>query len=122
MSEVAGRMSIQVGRASLQKANGGFGILLGGVRACRRRKWLISAVACRHHAAEMASPARRRHGGRRSVDRLRELFVLVWLGSTHGVFDHRDHRAAGARCGPRRRGVLVRSHRAKLVTRAMMRP
>ena len=31
MSEVAGRMSIQVGAASLQKANGGFGILLGGV-------------------------------------------------------------------------------------------
>src|SRR6202165_622648 len=31
MSEVAGRMSIQVGAASLQKANGGFGLLLGGV-------------------------------------------------------------------------------------------
>src|SRR5919108_3921503 len=31
MSEVAGRMSIQVGAASLQKANGGFGVLLGGV-------------------------------------------------------------------------------------------
>ena len=31
MSEVAGRMSIQVGAASLQKANGGNGVLLGGV-------------------------------------------------------------------------------------------
>jgi alanine dehydrogenase len=31
MSEVAGRMSIQVGAASLQKANGGIGVLLGGV-------------------------------------------------------------------------------------------
>src|SRR6202000_1830819 len=31
MSEVAGRMSIQVGAASLQKANGGFRVLLGGV-------------------------------------------------------------------------------------------
>src|SRR6201984_2090979 len=31
MSEVAGRMSIQVGAASLQKAHGGFGVLLGGV-------------------------------------------------------------------------------------------
>src|ERR1700687_4511334 len=30
MSEVAGRMSIQVGAACLQKANGGFGVLLGG--------------------------------------------------------------------------------------------
>ncbi len=31
MSEVAGRMSIQVGATALQKANGGFGVLLGGV-------------------------------------------------------------------------------------------
>src|ERR1700722_19226748 len=31
MSEVAGRMSVQVGANSLQKANGGFGVLLGGV-------------------------------------------------------------------------------------------
>ncbi len=31
MSEVAGRMSVQVGAANLQKASGGLGILLGGV-------------------------------------------------------------------------------------------
>ncbi len=31
MSEVAGRMSVQVGAASLQKANGGSGVLLGGI-------------------------------------------------------------------------------------------
>lgn len=31
MSEVAGRMSVQVGAACLQKANGGIGVLLGGV-------------------------------------------------------------------------------------------
>ncbi|MCP4004737.1 MAG: alanine dehydrogenase [bacterium] len=31
MSEVAGRMSVQVGAACLQKANGGRGVLLGGV-------------------------------------------------------------------------------------------
>jgi alanine dehydrogenase len=31
MSEVAGRMSIQVGAVALQKANGGSGVLLGGV-------------------------------------------------------------------------------------------
>lgn len=31
MSEVAGRMSVQVGAASLEKVNGGAGILLGGV-------------------------------------------------------------------------------------------
>jgi alanine dehydrogenase len=31
MSEVAGRMSVQVGAGCLQKANGGFGVLLGSV-------------------------------------------------------------------------------------------
>jgi alanine dehydrogenase len=31
MSEVAGRMSVQVGATMLQKANGGLGVLLGGV-------------------------------------------------------------------------------------------
>jgi alanine dehydrogenase len=31
MSEVAGRMAIQVGAVALQKANGGLGVLLGGV-------------------------------------------------------------------------------------------
>jgi alanine dehydrogenase len=31
MSEVAGRLSVQVGATSLQKANGGSGVLLGGV-------------------------------------------------------------------------------------------
>ena len=36
MSEVAGRMSVQVGAASLQKANGGLGVLLGGVPGVAR--------------------------------------------------------------------------------------
>jgi alanine dehydrogenase len=41
MSEVAGRMSIQVGAASLQKANGGFGVLLGGVPGVPPAKVII---------------------------------------------------------------------------------
>src|SRR5229473_3069003 len=55
MSEVAGRMSIQVGAASLQKANGGFGILLGGVPGVQPAKVVIlgGGVAGKH-AAEMA--------------------------------------------------------------------
>ena len=36
MSEIAGRMSVQVGAASLQKENGGKGVLLGGVPGTRR--------------------------------------------------------------------------------------
>ena len=36
MSEIAGKMSIQVGAAALEKAHGGKGILLGGVPGVRR--------------------------------------------------------------------------------------
>lgn len=41
MSEVAGKMSIQVGAASLEKAKGGKGILLGGVPGVRNAKVTI---------------------------------------------------------------------------------
>src|SRR5580704_17059077 len=55
MSEVAGRMSIQVGAASLQKANGGFGVLLGGVPGVQPAKVVIlGGGVSGTHAAEMA--------------------------------------------------------------------
>lgn len=41
MSEVAGRMAIQVGAVSLQKANGGLGMLLGGVPGVQPAKVTI---------------------------------------------------------------------------------
>ena len=41
MSEVAGKMAIQVGAAALEKAHGGKGILLGGVPGVRRAKVTI---------------------------------------------------------------------------------
>ncbi|HMN45068.1 MAG TPA: alanine dehydrogenase [Povalibacter sp.] len=41
MSEVAGRMSVQVGAVSLQKANGGYGVLLGGVPGVAPAKVVI---------------------------------------------------------------------------------
>lgn len=41
MSEVAGRMAIQVGAVSLQKANGGSGVLLGGVPGTRPAKVMV---------------------------------------------------------------------------------
>jgi alanine dehydrogenase len=41
MSEVAGKMAIQVGAASLEKATGGKGILLGGVPGVRRGRVAI---------------------------------------------------------------------------------
>ena len=41
MSEVAGRMAVQVGASTLQKANGGLGILLGGVPGVAPARVLI---------------------------------------------------------------------------------
>jgi alanine dehydrogenase len=82
MSEVAGRMSIQVGAASLQKANGGFGILLGGVPGVPpARVVILGGGVSGTHAAEMAVGLRARVTVvDRSVDRLRELSVQ--FGST----------------------------------------
>jgi len=75
MSEVAGRMSIQVGAFSLQKANGGFGVLLGGVPGVPPAKVVIlGGGVSGTHAAEMAVGMRADVTViDRSVDRLREL-------------------------------------------------
>ena len=55
MSEVAGRLSVQVGAYSLMKANGGRGVLLGGVTATRRGKVvIIGGGAAGEQAARIA--------------------------------------------------------------------
>ncbi len=55
MSEVAGRLSVQVGAYSLMKANGGRGVLLGGVTATRRGKVVvIGGGAAGEQAARVA--------------------------------------------------------------------
>jgi alanine dehydrogenase len=78
MSEVAGRMSIQVGAASLQKVNGGSGVLLGGVPGVAPAKVVVlGGGVAGSHAAEMAVGL----GAEvtvvdRSVPRLRELAAL----------------------------------------------
>jgi alanine dehydrogenase len=55
MSEVAGRLSIQAGAFSLQKANGGRGVLLGGVPGVMPGQVLvIGGGVSGTHAAEMA--------------------------------------------------------------------
>jgi alanine dehydrogenase len=78
MSEVAGRMSVQVGATSLQKANGGFGVLLGGVPGVPpARVVILGGGVSGTHAAEMAVGM----GADvtvvdRSVKRLRELSAL----------------------------------------------
>jgi len=78
MSEVASRMSVQVGATALQKANGGFGVLLGGVPGVPPAKVVVlGGGVSGTHAAEMAVGL----GADvtvvdRSVKRLRELSAL----------------------------------------------
>ena len=87
MSEVAGRMAIQVGAQYLQQASGGRGILLGGVPGVAPAKVVvIGAGVAGSHAIEMA------HGLRanviaidRSIKRLRELDVQ-FHGSVRTLF------------------------------------
>jgi len=75
MSEVAGRMSVQVGANCLQKAHGGFGVLLGGVPGVSPAKVVIlGGGVSGTHAAEMAIGLRADVTVvDRSVKRLREL-------------------------------------------------
>jgi len=123
MSEVAGRMSIQVGAASLQKANGGFGVLLGGVPGVPPAKVVIlGGGVSGTHAAEMAVGLRADVTVvDRSVDRLRELSsmfgpALRTAYSTTATIE-RLVRDADLVIG----AVLVAGAAApKLVTRAMV--
>jgi alanine dehydrogenase len=75
MSEVAGRMSIQVGATALQKAHGGFGVLLGGVPGVAPAKVVVlGGGVSGTHAAEMAVGLKADVTVvDRSVKRLREL-------------------------------------------------
>ena len=51
MSEVAGRMAVQVGaNRRLQKANGGFGVLLGGVQGVAPAKVVVLGAVSVSHA------------------------------------------------------------------------
>jgi alanine dehydrogenase len=91
MSEVAGRMSVQVGAWYLQKAQGGRGVLLGGVPGVpTARVVVIGGGVAGTHAIEMA------HGLRadvtvidRSLPRLRQL-DSQFHGAIHTLFSTAD--------------------------------
>ena len=75
MSEVAGRMSIQVGAATLQKPNGGRGVLLGGIPGVAPAKGVVLGGGVVGISAAMIA-----HGMRADVtildlnlDRLRQI-------------------------------------------------
>jgi len=123
MSEVAGRMSIQVGAACLQKANGGRGVLLGGVPGVPPAKVVIlGGGVSGTHAAEMAVGLRADVTVvDRSVERLRELSSVFGASlrtaySTAATIE-RLVREADLVIG----AVLIAGAAApKLVTRAMV--
>jgi len=87
MSEVAGRLSIQCGAYALQKANGGRGVLLGGVPGVEPAKVVvIGGGVSGSNAADMAVGM----GADvtildRSLPRLREIDD-IWGGRVHTVY------------------------------------
>jgi len=87
MSEVAGRLSIQCGAYALQKANGGRGVLLGGVPGVEPAKVVvIGGGVSGSNAADMAVGM----GAEvtildRSLPRLRQLDD-IWGGRVHTVY------------------------------------
>ena len=87
MSEVAGRLSIQSGAYALQKANGGRGVLLGGVPGVKPAKVVvIGGGVSGSNAADMAVGM----GAEvtildRSLPRLRQLDD-IWGGRVHTVY------------------------------------
>src|SRR6202035_1896475 len=124
MSEVAGRMSVQVGANCLQKANGGFGVLLGGVPGVAPAKVVIlGGGVAGTHAAEMAVGLRADVTVvDRSVKRLRELSSIfgnqlkTMYSTAHAIEEL--VRDADLVIG----AVLIAGAAApKLVTRAMVR-
>jgi alanine dehydrogenase len=91
MSEVAGRMAVQVGAQYLQQATGGRGVLLGGVAGVAPAKVVvIGAGVAGSNAVQMA------HGLRadvtaidRSIARLRDLDAQ-FHGTIHTLFSTSD--------------------------------
>ncbi|MGB5102605.1 MAG: alanine dehydrogenase [Steroidobacteraceae bacterium] len=124
MSEVAGRMSVQVGASCLQKANGGSGILLGGVPGVAPAKVVIlGGGVSGTHAAEMAVGLRADVTVvDRSVKRLRELSALFGpsLRTEYSTQEHIDALVIDADLVIG--AVLIAgAHAPRLVTRDMVR-
>ncbi len=123
MSEVAGRMSVQVGAHCLEKAQGGSGILLGGVPGVSpARVVIIGGGVSGTHAARMAIGMEASVTViDRSLDRLRELDELFGasLTTVFSTVDAIERHVLGADLVIG--AVLVPGAAApKLVTKAMV--
>ena len=123
MSEVAGRMSIQAGAYSLERAHGGMGILLGGVAGVPPAKIVVlGAGVVGTNAAQMAVGT----GAEvvvidRSVDALRRI-DRMFNGRVKTVFSNRDNVEQHVLSGDLVvGGVLIPGAAApKLITHAMV--
>jgi alanine dehydrogenase len=124
MSEVAGRMSVQVGAYCLQKANGGRGILLGGVPGVAPAKVVVlGGGVAGTNAVEMAVGLRADVTVvDRSVKRLRELSSIFGpsLRTEYSTQEHVDALVIDADLviGA---VLIVGAAAPKLVTRDMVR-
>lgn len=124
MSEVAGRMAVQVAAACLQKNHGGPGILLGGVAGVPAAKVLVlGGGVAGTHATEMAVGLRADVTVvDRSVKRLRELDALFGNRITTAYSTAEAIAQLAAQADVIIGSVLVPGAAApKLVTRAMLR-
>jgi alanine dehydrogenase len=124
MSEVAGRMSVQVGAFCLQKANGGRGILLGGVPGVAPAKVVVlGGGVAGTNAVEMAVGLRADViVVDRSVKRLREL-ATVFGPSLRTEYSTQEHIDALVHDADLVIGAVLIAGAAapKLVTRDMVR-
>jgi alanine dehydrogenase len=123
MSEVAGRMSIQVGAHCLEKAQGGAGILLGGVPGVApARVVIIGGGVSGTHAARMAIGMEASVTViDRSIDRLRQLDEVFGakLTTMYSTVDSIEHSVVNADLVIG--AVLIPGAAApKLVSRAMI--
>ena len=101
MSEVAGRMAVQVGAQYLEAPNGGRGILLGGVPGVAPANVLVlgGGVVGHNSRQDGAGPGSARHGHRpqhQPAARTRRYLssAIVTLASNHGHI--REARASTA--------------------------
>ena len=88
MSQVAGRMSIQAGAHCLESAQGGAGVLLGGVPGVAPGKVVvIGGGVVGENAIQIRRPRRRRDRARPRRDRARPPVTAVRFDAPHPVLD-----------------------------------